>query len=82
MKPNELQAIIRRYWIESFRDNPMAISGDVPVIFGDIVKDSFVHHLNIDYGIKLDMDEGSGSHIRDYAIVDEKKYIMFLLKWS
>jgi hypothetical protein len=40
----------------------------------------FYHHLQQQYGIKLGLD--SGGNITDtYQILDEKKYMLFLLKY-
>jgi len=75
-----LQPIIRKYWVESFKDNPL-ISGNTPVSSGDVVKDSFMYHLEVDHGIKICMDE-TGYLMSDFAVVDEKKFMWFMMRWQ
>ncbi|MFY8211989.1 MAG: hypothetical protein ACOVLB_04925 [Candidatus Nanopelagicus sp.] len=83
MTPRELQDVVRKYWIAEFKDNPLAIFAEAPIRFGDLNKDAFLHHLEIDCGITLEIDhESAGSHIYSYTVVDEKKYIIFLLRWT
>jgi hypothetical protein len=54
-----------------------ALAQDVPVGQGFL---TFYDYLKEYYGIKLTMD---GDNINlDYAIVDEKKYTVFVLKFS
>lgn len=83
MTPEELQTVIRKYWTGTYKHNPLKNSGEAPVVFRDPVKDTFLHHLKVDYGVVLDVDvTTAASRLRSYEIVDGKKYMMFLLEWS
>lgn len=83
MTPRELQDVIRNYWIYSFRMNPLPLFSEVKVRVGDVSKDTFLHHLEVDCGVEIELnDEGAGAHINSYTIIDEEKYIIFLLRWQ
>lgn len=51
----------------------------VPVGQGFLTFEDYIREY---YGIKLAMNQKMGGIDLDYAIVDEKKYTMFLLKFS
>ena len=76
----ELQAVLVRYWIESFRHNPVPLLPEARVITGDCHQDSFLHHLMVDCGVDVELYK---THkVTNYKIVDEQKYMLFLLRWS
>jgi hypothetical protein len=41
----------------------------------------FSQWLEVNFGIKIDFDSG-GNVLRDYTITDEKKYLLYVLKYT
>jgi hypothetical protein len=56
-----------------------ALADAVPIGQGFLTFDDYVREY---YGIKMVMDASNGGISLDYAIVDEKKYTVFVLKFS
>ncbi len=82
MKPCELQPILHRA-VEGLgvvRNGYWAIPPEARVITGNPKYDAQLHHVLVEFGVevKLDLD----NNMEDYCVVDEKKYMMFLLRWS
>ena len=55
------------------------LADGVPVGQGFLTFEDYVREY---YGIKLTMNQGMGGIDLDYAIVDDKKYTVFLLKFG
>ena len=51
----------------------------VPIGQGFLTFDDYVREY---YGVKMVMDASNGGISLDYAVVDEKKYLMFVLKFN
>lgn len=59
--------------------NLAPIGGDARFITGDYIVDSRIHHFEKASGIELDV---SGiNNITGYKIVDEPKFMWFMLRW-
>lgn len=85
MNVRELRQIADRYWRQGYRED-MSVLGQARVITGLARNDLFFHHMLIENGIEMVLKEDlSGQHkqwrLTDYRIVDEKKYMMFCLRW-
>lgn len=46
----------------------------------EIGEDAFYYYLRHNYGVQIELIDGNIAG--DYAIVDEKKYLLFLLKYG
>lgn len=82
----ELSKIIYRQWME---DRPPRLPpGQARFVTGIPYTDSHLHQLEDKYGIRINLNRVPdslgqiGYKIKDYVILDEQKFIMFLLRWS
>ena len=72
-----------RKMIDEFRNrtvNPTP-TGDIKFITGNIVHDALFHVLETEYGLAAEYDT-RWNWIRRYHVVDENKFLLFLLRWS
>lgn len=53
-----------------------------PVVITKNLSAKFARMMKSQYGVSLDFKSESQIQVRDIKIVDEGKYIMFLLRWS
>jgi hypothetical protein len=82
MKPCELQPILARAveGIGIVQNGYWNIPPEARVITGNPKYDAQLHYVLVEFGVevKLDLD----NNMEDYRVVDEKKFTMFLLRWS
>ena len=83
MKPSELLAIAEKYWLTDY-DHKKPVAPDTPFITGLARNDAILHDMLINHGVELIVKE---SHFRnwrveDYRVVDDKKFMLFLLRWA
>ena len=81
MNIDECRVMVQCYWKDSFRNLPLPSYSSVPIKLGNVSQDTFLYHLEIDCGLYLELTGYDGAHrISDFKIIDERKYLMFLLK--
>ena len=83
MKPKELLAIAEKYWLNDY-DHKKPIAPDTPFVTGVARNDAILHDMLSQHGVELILEQ---SHFRnwilaDYRVVDDKKFALFLLRWS
>lgn len=71
------ELLYRQFKEERF---PVDTTGAARCITGNHDIDSYLHHLEKEYGLKLNI--GERYVIIDYEVLDEKKFMMFILRWS
>lgn len=82
MKPCELQPILAQavksvgpatthYW---------SVLPEAQVVTGNPVYDAQLHYVLTEFGVEVKLDRQHA--MKDYRIVDEQKFIMFLLRWA
>ena len=82
MKPDELQPILARS-VESVgpaTTHYWSVPPEARVVTGNPVYDAQLHHVLVEFGV--DVELGKDHNMIDYCVVDEKKFIMFLLRWA
>ena len=79
MKPSELLTIAKKYWLTDY-DHKKPVAPDTPVITGVARNDAIQHDMLINHGVELILN--SYWRVEDYRVVDEKKFMWFLLRWS
>ena len=83
MKPRELEHILARAVKSVGQPSPnhyWSVLPEAIVVTGNPVYDAQLHHVLVEYGIEVKLDKNND--MEDYRVVDEKKFIMFLLRWS
>jgi hypothetical protein len=82
MKPDKLETILARAVLEVGvgRNGRWQLTPEARVITGNPKYDAQIHHVLVEYGIEVKLDKNN--NMEDYRVVDEKKFIMFLLRWS
>lgn len=56
-------------------------TGDMKYITGNIVHDAMFHELETQYGLVAEFGK-EWNRIRRYHVVDEHKFLLFLLRWA
>ena len=80
MKPCELQPILARA-VKSVRaDNYWQVTPEAKVVTGNPRYDAQLHHVLVEFGVEVKLDRGHA--MADYCVVDEQKFMMFLLRWA
>lgn len=73
----------KAYYNSFNRSRDVPDVGNVSFVTGDLKMDSFIFYAEQEYGIEARMYKKSPSTTGwKYTIVNEEKYIMFVLKWS
>ena len=83
MTREELTRVIRRFLNEEWYPNlePVLPKGDIPYATGDWRTDLILHYLNTECGMNVTVTIPS-SLIQSYEVIDEKKFMWFLLRWQ
>ena len=86
MKVSELRQMAERYWKEAYHED-MSNLGAARFITGLAKNDLFFHHMLIDHGVEMVLEEQTNNRTKwwelvDYRVVDEKKYLLFVLGWT
>jgi hypothetical protein len=86
MEIEELARMCSRQWIG---DSPVGyLSGEARFITGDHYTDLHLDQLEKKYGLRVIMTAVADPYgrkkykIKNYEILDEKKFLMFMLRWS
>lgn len=80
MKPCELQKMLAREWNEEGQHRLWPLCPEARVITGNHRHDAQLHRILNEYGVEIEMDSRFMT-IENYRVVDEQKYLVFLLKW-
>lgn len=83
MKPSELLAIAEKYWLTDY-DHNKPVASDTPVITGVARNDAILHDMLINHGVELilKLSRHRNWRVEDYRVVDDKKFMLFVLRWS
>ena len=81
MKPCELQIMLSREWQELGQHVSLHIAPEARFVTGNPRYDAQLHRVAVEYGIELDVNPRFTS-IEGYRVIDEKKFMMFVLRWS
>jgi CRISPR/Cas system CSM-associated protein Csm4 (group 5 of RAMP superfamily) len=74
--------MLSREWQElGQHTGPWPLTSQTRFVTGDVIQDAILHRVVILYGIELDFNSRF-NEIKDYRIVDEQKYMLFVLRWS
>lgn len=82
------EKIISRYLKEAI-GKELLLPGEAKVVTGIPRNDSFLHHMLTEHGVDIELETkqiqqtyATSWIMKDYKIVDDKKYSWFLLKWE
>ena len=81
MKPCELQIMLSREWKEQGQYKTWYPSPEARVITGNPKYDAQLHRILIDYGVEIELNIRS-REIVSFSVVDEQKFMMFVLRWT
>lgn len=77
----KLSELLQRQYKEE--NVPKDHTGAIAFVTGDSNIDLYLHHLEKKYGIKLNIVNYYGNNtIKEYEVVDQQKFMMFILRWS
>ncbi len=80
MKPCELQSMLSQAVAEVGRNKCWQLPPEAKLITGVPRNDAQLHHVLVEYGVEVELNKYND--IKDYRVVDEKKFMMFILRWS
>ena len=80
MKPDKLETMLNKVILDLGRDRPWIPPPEARFITGNPKYDAQLHHVLVEYGVEVKLNRDH--NMEDYRVVDEKKFMMFLLKWS
>jgi hypothetical protein len=80
MKPCELQPMLARAVEKIGSNNYWQVTPDARVVTGNPKYDAQIHHVLVEFGVEVELDRDHA--MKDYRVVDEKKFMMFLLRYS
>jgi len=83
MKPSELLTIAEKYWLTDY-DHKKPIAPDTPVVTGVARNDAILHDMLTKHGVELILKQSQFRNwqLKDYRVVDDRKFMLFLLRWS
>jgi hypothetical protein len=83
MKPSELLAIAEKYWLTEY-DHKKPVALDMPFVTGDDRYDAILHDMLVRHGVELILKQSGLKNwqLIDYRVVDDKKFMLFMLRWS
>lgn len=70
-----------RYWsmLRSAKEEFLDLTGEESTEY-DILDGAFYYYLERNYGLRVELIDGSIAG--EYSIIDEKKYLLFLMKFG
>lgn len=80
MKPCELQTLLARAVEGVGRNGYWQPPPEARVITGNPKHDAQLHHVLVEFGVEVELCRNHG--MKDYRVVDEHKFMMFILKYS
>jgi hypothetical protein len=83
MKSCDLQLILARAVESMGQPSPnhyWSVLPEAKVVTGNPVYDAQLHHVLIEYGVEVKLDKDY--NMKDYRVIDEQKFTMFLLRWA
>ena len=79
MKPCELQIILARTVEKVGLKDYWELPPEAKVITGNPIYDAQLHYMLVEFGVEVELDRYG---MKDYRVVDEQKFVMFLLRWA
>lgn len=80
MKPCELQPMLARAVEKVGPQNYWELPPDARVLTGNPKYDAQLHYVLVEFGVDVKLDKNYG--MEDYCVVDDHKFMMFLLRWT
>jgi hypothetical protein len=75
--------MVQRLWQTDLALNPPICPPEAKVITGKQKKDAYLHYLETEVGLEVKLDANSNyNKIIGYNVIDEEKFMLFVLKWS
>lgn len=81
MKVSDFKIAVKKFWIENYGSYP---SGDARVVTGIYNTDAMMHAMLVEYGVEMRLAQTPTGRwvFVNYQVIDEKKFMMFVLRWS
>jgi len=81
MSLDSFSEMVRRYWMNVYLNERHDPNPKAKFKTGVCEYDTFLHHLEVEYGIDIEIQGGLTSpSLKAYTITDEQRYTLFLLK--
>lgn len=86
MNLREFRQMAERWWAANRINCP--IIGAARVVTGNPNNDALFHYMLVDNGVEMILEQerrpmgGVQWRLKDFKVIDERKFVMFSLKWS
>jgi len=80
MKNCELETMLGKVISNRGHDKEWTLPPEARVVTGNPRHDAQLHYVLVECGVEVELNKYIG--IVDYRVVDEQKFLMFMLKWS
>lgn len=83
MTPSELLAIAEKYWLTDY-DHKKPPAPDTPFVTGEVRYDAILYDMLSQHGVELILKQSGHRNwkLEDYRVVDDKKFMWFLMRWA
>jgi hypothetical protein len=82
MTPSQLLAIAEKYWLTDY-DHKKPVAPDTPFVTGEVRYDAMLHDMLVRHGVELILKQSHRNwQLADYRVVDDKKFMWFLMRWT
>ena len=80
MKPCALQPMLARAVEKVGPQNYWELPPEALMVTGNPKYDAQLHYVLTEFGVEVELDRDH--NMKDYRVVDDQKFMMFLLSWA
>ena len=83
MDNSDFKTVVKKFWIENY-GSYLPIPGEARVVTGNANTDAMLHAMLAEHGVEMILAQTPNRRwqFRNYQVVDEQKFMMFVLRWS
>lgn len=83
MDNSDFKTVVKKFWIENY-GSYIPIPGEARVVTGIMNTDAMMHAMLVEHGVEMSLAQTPTGRwvFANYQVVDEQKFMMFVLRWS
>lgn len=81
MDNSDFKTAVKKFWIENYGSYP---PGEARVVTGIFNTDAMLHAMLVEHGVEMSLAQNPTGQWKfaNYQVVDEQKFMMFVLRWT
>lgn len=81
MDNSDFKTAVKKFWIENYGSYP---PGEARVVTGIFNTDAMLHAMLAEHGVEMSLAQTPTGQWKfaNYQVVDEQKFMMFVLRWT